>query len=418
MKAVVYTLGCKVNKNESDAIMYGLKSRGYELSDKLEYADIYIINTCAVTSDAEKKSRQFIAKASKLNPSAKIVVCGCSVQNDRIPYLKNPKVSLLAGTAKKLELIDKLELNGSFIDKIEDRYEEAKTYKLHTRAFIKVQDGCDNFCSYCVVPYLRGKSRSRSLESILEEINSQGDVKEVILTAINLSKYGLDFKDGTTVVTLIEALQNFDLRLRLTSLEINVITPQFLDALRKCKGFCDHFHLSIQSCSDEVLQKMNRKYTARQIFEAIKLIRNYFPSAAIGADIIAGFPTETEAQHNETLKNIQKLNLSDIHIFPYSKRKGTAAAALEQLEPPIIAGRCFELKQIREAAKGDFLNRQIGKTVSLLTEKGGKDFGCGLTKNYVRAYFKRAKNIKANEILNLLITARFRDGVKGELIND
>jgi threonylcarbamoyladenosine tRNA methylthiotransferase MtaB len=233
-----------------------------------------------------------------------------------------------------------------------------------------------------------------------------------------LSKYGLDFKDGTNIVTLINALQNFDFRLRLSSLDVSVVTPQFLEALKKCKNFCDHFHLSLQSLSDAVLQKMNRKYTVRQVFEAAKLIRDYFPDCAIAADIIAGFPTETEAQHDETLKNIQKLNLSDIHIFPYSKRKGTAAAALEQIEAATINRRCFELSQIKEGLKNDFLNGQISKTASVLTEKGGKDYGCGLTKNYVRVYFKREKNIKANELLNFLITARFKDGVKGELIND
>lgn len=406
MKAVVYTLGCKVNRTESEGLMAELSSRGFSVFDTFCPADLYIINTCAVTADAEKKSRQAVSKAAALNPNAKIIVTGCSSQND---YKKYKNVSLITGTAGKHKLAELLTQSGVKIEELPREFEEAKTSAAHTRAFIKIQDGCDNFCSYCIVPYLRGASRSRKTEKILEDIVAQKSVKEIVLTGINISKYGLD--SGSSLTSLLKTLKDTELRLRLGSLEVGIIDKELLSALKAIKNFCPHFHLSLQSCNDTVLKNMNRHYSVRDIFEAVRLIRTDFPEAGITADIIAGFPEETEEQHNNTKNNLELLALSYIHIFPYSVRLGTKAAEMKDLPFETKKRRAEELGKVKEFSREKFLSQQIGEIEEILTEKGSS----GLTKNYVRVYYKDDK-IKQNEIIAVKTTELYRDGVKGEIV--
>lgn len=404
MKAVVYTLGCKVNRTESEGLMEELSVCGYEVSDAFCPADLYIINTCAVTADAESKSRQAVSKAHRLNKNAKIIVIGCAAQNDSKQF---KYVYFTGGTAGKR--LDKLlSVAGIKIEELPQEFEEAKTKAAHTRAFIKIQDGCDNFCSYCIVPVLRGRSRSRGTENIIEDIKAQTNVKEIVLTGINISKYGLDTE--SSLAELVRQLKPINKRLRLGSLEVGIIDDGLLSALAENTNFCPHFHLSLQSCSDTVLRRMNRRYGAAEIFAAAERIRRYFPDAGITADIIAGFPQETEAEHTATKESLAQLDLSDIHVFPFSSRPGTAAANMEDLPFEVKKRRAAEIAEIRDASKARFLAAQSGKIAEVLTEKGGT----ALTKNYTRVYLSDIMN--PNIITTVKLTAPYKDGMKGETI--
>ena len=293
MKVVVFTLGCKVNECESDSLIAGLIGKGYEVSDKLEFADIFVVNTCAVTLEAEKKSRQMLARIKKINPKAKIIFTGCAAQKNAEQFYKKDGAILVTGTYAKNKIIDMIDEVGVKIEPPTLVFEELETVKsLRTRTFIKVQDGCDNMCTYCIIPYLRGRSRSRSIDSIISELKVTNPI-EAVINGINLSAYNYQ---GKTLEDLIESIKAADIkaRIRLGSLEVNVITDRLLTALKSLNNFAPHFHLSLQSGSDNVLKKMNRHYTAEEFAEKVDLIRNYFPSAGITTDIIVGFPTETE----------------------------------------------------------------------------------------------------------------------------
>ncbi|MCM1394480.1 MAG: MiaB/RimO family radical SAM methylthiotransferase, partial [[Eubacterium] siraeum] len=295
-KIAVVTLGCKVNQYDSDAMLAIFNAAGFEVADGLEPADIYVLNTCAVTAEAEKKSRQAVSRIIKLNPAAKIYVCGCASQNNFIQFAKHGVV-YISGTDGKCALARKIvekyangvEMSASVVEEkrfdVSNEYDDNEgVYNLRTRHFIKVQDGCDNYCNYCLIPYLRGHSRSRAVESILRELDGVKDaVKEVVVTGINLSAYGADI--GLSLADLMEELARYDnLRIRLGSLEVCVITDEFLKSTTKIKHFCPHFHLSLQSGDDSVLIAMNRRYNTSQYLAAVKLIRKYYPSASITTD--------------------------------------------------------------------------------------------------------------------------------------
>ena len=411
MKAVVFTLGCKVNECESDSLIAGLIERGYEVSDKLVPADLYVVNTCAVTAEAEKKSRQTASRIKKLNPNAKIIFTGCAVQKNSESFADKSREYLITGTFNKNKILQMLDESGLKLSPPCTEFEELNYVKtLRTRAYIKVQDGCNNFCSYCIIPYLRGRSRSRGIQSIIDEIKSISPV-EAVINGINLSAYD---SDGKGLTGLINALKQVDCRIRLGSLEVRVIDREFLQALKELKNFAPHFHLSLQSGSDSVLIAMNRHYTANEYAEKVDLIREYFPDAGITTDIIAGFPTETEENFNQTLSLIERVKFSDIHPFPFSPRSGTVAYKMKDISGEIKKQRLNKLLEVKSECKKAFAQKMQGKIVDFIFEESKDGYGEGYSENYLRLYVKDYKG--TNKIQKVNVLGAFKDGALGELI--
>lgn len=428
MKICVMTLGCKVNKYESDALIYNLGLKGYETTEKLEPADVYVINTCAVTGEAEKKSRQMIARCKKFNPQAKFFVCGCASQKNSQQFIEKG-VDYVSGAAGKIKIsayIDKLASgdkrrlkNHVRLAKLPKDYEDDLFAKQsRTRAYIKVQDGCNNFCSYCIIPYLRGRSRSRGIFSIINEAASlSDDIKEIVLTGINVTDYKIDGKPS--LLTLLEELDTFGKRLRLSSMEESLVTEAFVQGLSKLNNFCPHFHLSLQSGSNSVLKRMNRHYTAEQFKASVNLIRKYFPLAGITTDIIVGFPRESEEEFEETYNFAKEVAFSQLHIFQYSKREGTVAAKLYKDLPPQIKQNRFErLNELNENLKLDFIKKN--KQGEVLIEEKVDGFYAGYTKNYIRCYIEDNSSLQKygsliDKIVFVKIKEPFRDGAKAKI---
>lgn len=407
MKVAVLTLGCKVNKYESDALIFELKSRGIDATDNLEEADAYIINTCAVTNEAERKSRQMIERARKFNPNAEIYVMGCASQNRPVQF-EDRNVKMIIGTAGKKKIVDELSHSGIHLFELPTAYEDDLfSAQSLTRAFIKIQDGCDHFCSYCIIPYLRGRSRSRSLESIVSEVEKlPDDVKEIVLVGIDVSDFKIDGKKG--LGKLLQTLDKYGKRLRLSSMEDSLIDEEFLKVLSTLKNFCPHFHLSLQSGCDNVLKKMNRHYTTDEFAGSVALIRKYFPLAGITTDIIVGFPTETEEDFEETLKFVERVKFSQLHIFPYSKRDGTAASKLyKDLSGKVKNERVKRLEELGDRLKTEFLREN--KTGKVLIEAKNGDYFDGYTENYIKCYV--SGDLKVGEIVDVQIEKPFKDGV-------
>ena len=419
-KISVFTLGCKVNQYDGDAMLAIFNEAGFEVAEGLEFADIYILNTCAVTAEAEKKSRQAVSRIIKVNPSAKIYVCGCASQNNFIQFAKSGVV-YISGTDKKTELARQIVakyVNSSDMPQcvaeekrfdISDKYEDNDgVYNLRTRHFIKVQDGCDNYCNYCIIPYLRGHSRSRSVESIIKELDGvRGSVKEIVVTGINLSAYGLDI--GLSLAELLKKLSKYDdLRVRLGSLEVCVVNDAFLQATKKLKHFCPHFHLSLQSGDDSVLMAMNRHYDTEQYFQAVKLIRGYYPSASITTDIIVGYPTETEEMFENCMKFARKVGFSDIHVFSYSSRKGTVAGRMPVLPAEVVDDRQRRLSALKRELADNYLNKQIGMPQQVLFETQCDGLWVGHTPNYVKVY---SANGRHNEVRTIIPRRKYSDGL-------
>ncbi len=423
MKIGVMTLGCKVNKYESDALINKLENLGFETTDKLEPADIYVINTCAVTAEAEKKSRQMIARCRRFNANGKIFICGCASQHNGKQFL-DKNVEVVVGTSGKLKIIDYIENlaqnNENYqknSEKIEDLpcfyQDDMQAKQNRTRAYIKIQDGCNNFCSYCIIPYLRGRSRSRELDSILNEAKNLGEeIKEIVLTGINVTDYKIDGKMG--LLTLLEALDRLGKRLRLSSMEDTLISEEFAKGLAKLKNFCPHFHLSLQSGCDSVLKRMNRHYTAEQFAQSVKLLRKYFPYAAITTDVIVGFPQESEDEFQKTYDFVEKVGFSQLHIFKYSQREGTAAVKLYKDVPfAIKQSRLERLEKLNEKLKEKFLSDNSEGEV-LFEEKEGK-FYVGYTKNYIRCFVESKKPL-TNQIHSVKFEEKYKDGMHAKLI--
>jgi len=412
MKISVLTLGCKVNKYESDALIFELKNKGFFATDNLEWADAYIINTCAVTNEAEKKSRQMIERARKFNPNAKVFVMGCASQNRPVQF-DDRNVSVVLGTASKKKMIDLLEESGHQIFDLPTEYEDdlfsAQTL---TRAFIKIQDGCNNFCSYCIIPYLRGRSRSRSVESIVDEASKLDEnVKEIVLVGIDVSDYKINGEKG--LAKLLEKLDSFGKRIRLSSMEDGLIDDAFLQKLSAVKNFCPHFHLSLQSGCDNVLKKMNRKYTTAQFLQSVKLIRKYFPLAGITTDIIVGFPTETDEDFEETLAFVEQVKFSQLHIFPYSKRSGTASAKLYgDLSGTVKAERLKRLEEVGAKHKLEFIKQNAVGNV--LIEEVNREICEGYTENYIKCYVEG--DFKVGDIVSVKLVKPFKDGALAEKV--
>jgi len=408
MKVVVFTLGCKVNECESDSLIAGLTKLGHEVKDKLVPADVYIVNTCAVTAEAEKKSRQTYARIKKLNPDAKIIYTGCAAQKNAEQFALKSDTCLVTGAFAKNKIIEMLGESGVKIAPETSEYEELFPVKtLRTRTFVKVQDGCDNMCSYCIIPYLRGRSRSRAPESVIAEIETTHP-KEVVINGINLSAYN---HNGTDLAGLIEIMAEAGIkaRIRLGSLEVNVITERLLRSLKKLPDFAPHFHLSLQSGSDAVLKKMNRRYTAEEYSGKVDLIRNFYPDAGITTDIIVGFPTETDEDFKKTVELVDKVHFSDIHPFIYSAREGTVAARWRGIDPERKKARLDALIEKKKECKNSFAEKFVGKTLMFLPEEEKDGYTEGYSENYIRLYLKG--NATEKDIIKVKATSLFKDGL-------
>ncbi len=415
MKVKIKTLGCKVNFVESLALEERLRKAGFEIADSdEEICDVFILNSCSVTNESDKKSRQALSRNRKINPDNYSVIMGCYSQVSKDELLENKNVNLVVGNKDKLDISYLMTLDKDKGEKVYDisKYREFEDLPLHgtgekTRGFIKIEDGCDNFCSYCIIPYARGRVRSRSIESIKKEASSLGETaKEIVITGIEVASYGKDLKDAT-LIDAIEAVHAAapNVRIRLSSLEISVITDDFLRRLKSISRFCDQFHLSLQSGSDNVLKAMNRKYNKETFKKKVDLIRSYYPSAGITTDIIVGFPGETEEDHESTVQYLRDLKLSRIHIFPYSIRKGTKAADMEQVDGNIKIRRKNELEKLGEELQEEFKNSLINKEEEVLIEERTKGFFTGYTRNYVKAEIScdEYPDLKLNSVINVML---------------
>lgn len=405
MKAVVFTLGCKVNECESDSLIAGLIERGYEVSDKLVPADVYVVNTCAVTAEAEKKSRQTASRIKKIAPNAKIIFTGCATQKNPQPFIEKSQDYLVTGVFNKNKILDMIDQAGVRVSPPCSQFEElAYTKSLRTRCYVKVQDGCNNFCSYCIIPYLRGRIRSRNPVSVVNEIKALNP-KEAVINGINLSAYNYQ---GQTLTHLIKALYDVDCRIRLGSLEVNVITPEFLSALKGLKNFAPHFHLSLQSGSDLVLKSMNRHYTREEYIKKVNLIREYFADAGITTDIIVGFPTESEKDFLDTLDLVDRVKFSDIHPFPFSPRQGTKAFEMKDLAPEIKKERLGILLEKKKTCKENFAKSLIGSELYALFEEEKDGYLEGYTENYLRVYYKGKAPV--GKLVKVKVISPFKEG--------
>ena len=386
MKKICLTnLGCKVNQYELDGIQNSIQGE-YEIVPPLSFADIYVVNTCAVTSEAEKKSRQYISKILKLNPNADIYVYGCAAQNNPEQFLKFPQVKAVYGNSGKGKFKQNIDKCGNFVCPLPQEYEDdLVATNVRTRGYIKIQDGCNSFCSYCLIPFVRGRSRSRALSSIISEAESLSKTcNEIVVTGINVSDYRIN---GTLALPQVfSALSHLKSRIRLSSFEVNIITKEFLEVLSSMPNFCPHFHLSLQSGCDKILKDMNRHYTTEEFLNKVNLIRQYFPNAALTTDLIVGYPTESEEDFNQTLDFLQKVGFSGVHYFAYSSRSGTRAFALPQLNGEVIKKREEKLKKVVETLKQNYLKQNLDKDMEILIEESVDGISEGFSRNYIRCY--------------------------------
>ncbi len=411
MKVAFLTLGCKVNQYEADSLAQTMIEKGWQVVDNLEEdVDLIFLSTCAVTNEAERKSRQMITKINKMCPNAKIFVCGCASQNNSKNFEGKKNVSVLVGTSGKQWLTEMLDKDGCFVIDAPYDYEEMAPAKKHrTRSYLKIQDGCNNFCSYCLIPYLRGRSRSRGLESIIVEAFNMAKVsKEIVLTGIDLSSWGADI--NLDMLDLVSSLSTINARIRFSSMEAKIITPEFLKALKTMPNFCPHFHLSMQSGCDKTLKDMNRKYTASEFIEKTKLIKDSFPDCAITTDLIVGFPNETDEDFAQTLDTIKKIQFADIHIFPYSRRGGTVASRLPLVDGEKVKRRVSEATELRNQLHNQFLNSQIGSCQEVLTEQEIEGYLVGHSANFTKIYIEKGSHT-TNELIPCKVQKLFKDGV-------
>lgn len=421
-KVALHNLGCKVNAYETEAMQEMLANNGYEIVPFKEGADIYIINTCTVTNIADRKSRQMLHRAKKMNEKALVVACGCYVQ--AMKDTVDPCIDIVVGNNKKKDIVEILaeyeascgkeeeQVEASLIDiNGTKEYEELTLSKTgeHTRAYIKVQDGCNQFCSYCIIPYARGRVRSRARASVVEEVKklAENGYREVVLTGIHLSSYGVD--TGDHLLNLIEAIHEVDGidRIRLGSLEPRIITEEFAEKLSKMTKICPHFHLSLQSGCNATLKRMNRRYSAEEYYEKCCLLRKYFKNPALTTDVIVGFPGETEEEFEESKAFVDKVDFYETHIFKYSRRAGTVADRMpDQIPDQVKAKRSAELIELGKRKKQAYEETLIGTTQEVLIEEeilqDGELIQVGHTKEYVKIGSKFTENV-VNKIVNVQI---------------
>lgn len=425
----IITLGCKVNQYESEAVEELFIKKGYEKVSA--NADIYVINTCTVTNMSDRKSRQMISRARRDNPNAVVAVMGCYSQVKPEEVASIEGVDIVLGSRNKENVVEHCEdilQNKEAIDKI-IAPSESKTFEElqisnqteMTRAYLKIQDGCNMYCSYCLIPYARGNIVSRDIESIVEESKrlANNNFKEIVLTGIHVSSYGKDIDDELSLIDVIEAVAEVEgiERIRLSSMEPRHISLEFLERMKATKKACDHFHLSLQSGSDDILKAMNRKYDTVIYKQKVEEIRQVFPNAGITTDIIVGFPGETEENHKQTMEYAEEIKFSKMHLFKYSPREGTRAAKMSnQIDGKTKKNRLHDLEKIEEANRKEFLNKQIGKTLSVLIESKSdlEGYSGGHSTNYLKVNVK--ENIAANTIIDVNITNIIDDELVGEIV--
>jgi threonylcarbamoyladenosine tRNA methylthiotransferase MtaB len=428
-KAALHNLGCKVNAYETEAMQHLLEEAGYEIVPFTQKADVYVINTCSVTNMADRKSRQMLHKAKKNNPNSIVVAAGCYVQTSEKEVLNDLSVDIVIGNDRKHDLVRLLEeysldsVNDTVDDINDGKHDFEELFidqtKEHTRAFIKVQDGCNQFCSYCIIPYARGRVRSRRFENVIAEVErlAANGFKEVVLTGIHLSSYGVDFEEATGLLELIQAVNAVKgiERIRLGSLEPKIVTEHFASELSKLDKICPHFHLSLQSGCDATLKRMNRKYTTKEYERGCELLRKYFVHPAITTDVIVGFPGETEEEFEQTKAYLEHIHFYEMHIFKYSKRKGTRAAVMpDQIDEQIKAARSEKLIALGHDMSKEFRKFYIGKNEEALFEEkaviGDKEYFVGYTKEYVKVAKKTAENLE-NQIVSGRISGMLTDEI-------
>lgn len=428
-KAALHNLGCKVNAYETEAMQHLLEEAGYEIVPFTQKADVYVINTCSVTNMADRKSRQMLHKAKKNNPDSIVVAAGCYVQTSEKEVLNDLSVDIVIGNDRKHDLVRLLEeysldsVNDTVDDINDGKHDFEELFidqtKEHTRAFIKVQDGCNQFCSYCIIPYARGRVRSRRFENVIAEVErlAANGFKEVVLTGIHLSSYGVDFEEATGLLELIQAVNAVKgiERIRLGSLEPKIVTEHFASELSKLDKICPHFHLSLQSGCDATLKRMNRKYTTKEYERGCELLRKYFVHPAITTDVIVGFPGETEEEFEQTKAYLKHIHFYEMHIFKYSKRKGTRAAVMpDQIDEQIKAARSEKLIALGHDMSKEFRKFYIGKNEEALFEEkaviGDKEYFVGYTKEYVKVAKKTDENLE-NQIVSGRISGMLTDEI-------
>lgn len=406
MKTVAFcTLGCKVNQYETNAMMQKMIEAGYEVVDFETKADIYIINTCTVTNMADKKSRQMLRRVKEINPEAILVAVGCYAQVAKEKLEQIPEIDLILGINEKNDIVKYVEQasKNTYVSDVLHQTEFLDfgdvTYTEKTRAVIKVQDGCNQFCSYCIIPYARGRIRSRKPESVIKEITdvAKEGIKEVVITGIHIASYGKDFNTEYRLIDLLEEIQKVDgiQRIRLGSLEPTLITEEFVTRLKKLSKICDHFHLSLQSGCDETLKRMNRKYTTDQFRHVVELLRNAYPEVHLTTDVIVGFPGETEEEFNRTYEFLKEIKFYKMHVFKYSPRSGTVAAKMpNQIDGNIKEERSNKLIELSDENEKEYNQKYIGKEVEVLLEEREGEYLKGHTTNYMVVKMKTNENLE------------------------
>lgn len=432
-KAALHNLGCKVNAYETEAMQQILEQAGYEIVPFQERADVYVINTCSVTNMADRKSRQMLHKAKKTNPEAIVIAAGCYVQTKEDEAALDESIDIVIGNNKKHMLLDAIEAyekkrQGNEAEKVNEvvdinhvrqDYEELHLEKTaeHTRAFLKVQDGCNQFCSYCIIPFARGRVRSRKAEDVLAEVErlAAHGYQEVVLTGIHLSSYGVD--TGDDLLHLIELVHGVEQikRIRLGSLEPRIVTEDFVKRLSELEKICPHFHLSLQSGCDTVLKRMNRCYDTKEYEAGCALLRKYFSHPAITTDVIVGFPGETEEEFQMTREYLERIHFYEMHIFKYSKREGTKAAVMpDQVDEQEKTRRSAILLELEKKMSDQFRMDYVEKQVTVLLEEAmewnGKTYFTGYTKEYVKVAVETKENL-ANQFVTGTIKGQLTDGV-------
>ena len=418
------TLGCKVNWYETEAMQKLFEAAGYEIADEISSASVVVVNTCTVTAVSSQKSRQMIRRAAGANKNCVLVVVGCYAQSEPDTISKIDGVDVIIGTKDRTRIVEFVEsalanrgdkiLRVGNVEDIGD-FEELPHTPHRTRAFLKIEDGCNNFCAYCIIPYVRGRVRSRRLESIRAEclaLKAAG-YKEIVLTGIHIGAYGRDFKNKITLVDAVKTVLDAadPLRLRLGSIESAEMTDELIDLLKNDARLCNHVHLPLQSGSDEILRAMRRPYTTKNFAELTARLVKEIPEISIGTDLIVGFPGETDEHFDETLDFIGKQPFSKIHVFPYSARAGTVAATMpNQIPPQIKKFRAARALEVSRAKSQDFSARLIGKTVDIIAETSERGLVDGLTKNYVRVYLPD-NNIALGEVVTAKIERLYKDGL-------
>lgn len=387
---------------------------GYKIVNFEETADIYIVNTCTVTNMADRKSRQILRRAKQINPNSLLVIVGCYVQVGKKELEQIEEIDLILGNNEKnniVEYVEDYKEKQSIVSDINNQKEYKDfgktTYTEKVRAFIKIQDGCNNFCSYCIIPFARGRVRSRKIENVVSEITdiAKKGIKEVVITGIHIASYGIDFDEKISLINLLEAVNKIDgiERIRLGSLEPKLITQQFIERLRKLEKICDQFHMSLQSGCDETLKRMNRRYTTQEFEKGVQILRNAYPNSLLTADIIVGFPGETEEEFNTTCNFLKKIGFYKIHTFKYSKRKGTVAEKMpNQISSQLQEERSKKIIELSNEMQNSYNNSYVGKKVKVLFEEKEGEYYKGHTPNYMLIRVKTEENLE-NEIRTVQI---------------